>query len=76
MSYLLVIRYHFNTTMQGRLLIKFVKQEEEGKEFTKILHRYTAEKLSSFGELALMYVMALNYYILVISFSPAVWMIN
>ncbi|XP_042461506.1 protein phosphatase 2C and cyclic nucleotide-binding/kinase domain-containing protein-like isoform X1 [Zingiber officinale] len=30
-------------------------QEEEGKEVTKVLHRYTAEKLSSFGELALMY---------------------
>lgn len=31
-------------------------QEEQGKEtMTKVLHRYTAEKLSSFGELALMY---------------------
>uniref|UniRef100_A0A0E0ND43 protein-serine/threonine phosphatase n=1 Tax=Oryza rufipogon TaxID=4529 RepID=A0A0E0ND43_ORYRU len=30
-------------------------QEEDGKEVTKVLHRYTADKLSSFGELALMY---------------------
>ncbi|XP_020099469.1 protein phosphatase 2C and cyclic nucleotide-binding/kinase domain-containing protein isoform X2 [Ananas comosus] len=30
-------------------------QEENGTEVTKILHRYTAEKQSSFGELALMY---------------------
>ncbi|KAK3152746.1 hypothetical protein QOZ80_2BG0163000 [Eleusine coracana subsp. coracana] len=30
-------------------------QEEDGKELTKVLHRYTAEKLSSFGELALMH---------------------
>ncbi|KAG1335056.1 protein phosphatase 2C and cyclic nucleotide-binding/kinase domain-containing protein [Cocos nucifera] len=30
-------------------------QEEDGKEVTKVLHHYTAEKLSSFGELALMY---------------------
>ncbi|WOL02195.1 protein phosphatase 2C and cyclic nucleotide-binding/kinase domain-containing protein isoform X2 [Canna indica] len=30
-------------------------QEEDGKEVTKSLHRYTADKLSSFGELALMY---------------------
>ncbi|XP_026658591.2 protein phosphatase 2C and cyclic nucleotide-binding/kinase domain-containing protein isoform X3 [Phoenix dactylifera] len=30
-------------------------QEEDGKEVTKVLHRYTAEKLSSFGELSLMY---------------------
>ncbi|ONK80591.1 uncharacterized protein A4U43_C01F19540 [Asparagus officinalis] len=31
-------------------------QEEQGKEkVMKVLHRYTAEKLSSFGELALMY---------------------
>ena len=29
-------------------------QEEDGKEVTKVLHRYTADKLSSFGELALM----------------------
>lgn len=30
-------------------------QEEDGKEVTKVLHRYIADKLSSFGELALMY---------------------
>ncbi|XP_062218850.1 protein phosphatase 2C and cyclic nucleotide-binding/kinase domain-containing protein isoform X2 [Phragmites australis] len=30
-------------------------QEEDGKEMTKVLHRYTADKLSSFGELALMH---------------------
>lgn len=30
-------------------------QEEDGKEMTKVLHRYTADKQSSFGELALMY---------------------
>ncbi|OEL15911.1 Protein phosphatase 2C and cyclic nucleotide-binding/kinase domain-containing protein [Dichanthelium oligosanthes] len=30
-------------------------QEEDGKEITKVLHRYTADKLSSFGELALMH---------------------
>ncbi|KAM0869882.1 hypothetical protein ACQ4PT_040389 [Festuca glaucescens] len=30
-------------------------QEEDGKEVSKVLHRYTADKLSSFGELALMY---------------------
>ncbi|KAL5211672.1 hypothetical protein ABZP36_022519 [Zizania latifolia] len=30
-------------------------QEEDGKEVIKVLHRYTADKLSSFGELALMY---------------------
>ncbi|CAL9121031.1 unnamed protein product [Musa acuminata var. zebrina] len=30
-------------------------QDEDGKEVTKVLHQYTAEKLSSFGELALMY---------------------
>ncbi|KAL6877496.1 hypothetical protein ACP4OV_012711 [Aristida adscensionis] len=30
-------------------------QEEGGKEITKVLHRYTADKLSSFGELALMH---------------------
>eukprot|EP00268_Persea_americana_P034579 TRINITY_DN341_c1_g1_i1.p1 TRINITY_DN341_c1_g1~~TRINITY_DN341_c1_g1_i1.p1 ORF type:complete len:1079 (+),score=213.06 TRINITY_DN341_c1_g1_i1:773-4009(+) len=30
-------------------------QENEAKEVSKVLHRYTAEKLSSFGELALMY---------------------
>ncbi|KAF3333162.1 protein phosphatase 2C and cyclic nucleotide-binding/kinase domain-containing protein isoform X1 [Carex littledalei] len=33
----------------------FAIQEENGKEITKVLHQYTAEKLSSFGELALMY---------------------
>ncbi|GJM90877.1 hypothetical protein PR202_ga07198 [Eleusine coracana subsp. coracana] len=32
-----------------------MQQEEDGKEMTKVLHRYTAEKLSSFGELALMH---------------------
>lgn len=32
-----------------------MKQEEDGKEVTKVLHRYTADKLSSFGELALMW---------------------
>jgi hypothetical protein len=31
-------------------------QEEDGKEVSKVLHRYTADKLSSFGELALMWV--------------------
>lgn len=30
-------------------------QEEDGREITKVLHRYTADKLSSFGELALMH---------------------
>lgn len=30
-------------------------QEEDGKVVTKVLHRYTADKLSSFGELALMH---------------------
>ncbi|KAJ1278995.1 hypothetical protein BS78_04G121100 [Paspalum vaginatum] len=30
-------------------------QEEDGKEITKVLHRYSADKLSSFGELALMH---------------------
>ncbi|XP_072985418.1 protein phosphatase 2C and cyclic nucleotide-binding/kinase domain-containing protein isoform X2 [Typha latifolia] len=30
-------------------------QEEQGMEVKKVLHRYTAEKLSSFGELALMF---------------------
>ncbi|CAN6251208.1 unnamed protein product [Urochloa humidicola] len=30
-------------------------QEEDGNEITKVLHRYTADKLSSFGELALMH---------------------
>ncbi|EES04932.1 protein phosphatase 2C and cyclic nucleotide-binding/kinase domain-containing protein [Sorghum bicolor] len=30
-------------------------QEENGKEITKVLHRYTSDKLSSFGELALMH---------------------
>ncbi|KAL6629488.1 hypothetical protein ACP70R_029253 [Stipagrostis hirtigluma subsp. patula] len=30
-------------------------QEENGKAITKVLHRYTADKLSSFGELALMH---------------------
>lgn len=30
-------------------------QENEAKEASKVLHRYTAEKLSSFGELALMW---------------------
>ncbi|CAM0945848.1 unnamed protein product [Alopecurus aequalis] len=30
-------------------------QEEDGKEVSKVLHRYTADKQSSFGELALMY---------------------
>ncbi|TVU32563.1 hypothetical protein EJB05_24296, partial [Eragrostis curvula] len=30
-------------------------QEEDGREMTKVLHRYTADKLSSFGELALMH---------------------
>ncbi|XP_077209972.1 protein phosphatase 2C and cyclic nucleotide-binding/kinase domain-containing protein isoform X2 [Tasmannia lanceolata] len=30
-------------------------QKDEEKEVHKVLHRYTAEKLSSFGELALMY---------------------
>ncbi|KAJ4770180.1 Protein kinase family protein [Rhynchospora pubera] len=33
----------------------FAIQEENGTEITKVLHQYTAEKLSSFGELALMY---------------------
>jgi hypothetical protein len=32
----------------------YMEQEEDGKEITKVLHRYTADKLSSFGELALM----------------------
>jgi hypothetical protein len=32
----------------------YMEQEENGKEITKVLHRYTADKLSSFGELALM----------------------
>jgi hypothetical protein len=32
----------------------YMQQEEDGKETTKVLHHYTADKLSSFGELALM----------------------
>lgn len=41
--------------------MRYVKQDEDGKEVTKILHQYTAEKLSSFGELALMYVATADY---------------
>ncbi|XP_062090856.1 protein phosphatase 2C and cyclic nucleotide-binding/kinase domain-containing protein [Humulus lupulus] len=33
----------------------FATQEENNGEVLKVLHRYTADKLSSFGELALMY---------------------
>lgn len=32
----------------------FATQEEKNGEVPRILHRYTAEKLSCFGELALM----------------------
>lgn len=32
-------------------------QEDKDGATTRVLHRYTADKLSSFGELALMYVM-------------------
>lgn len=38
------------------IFIIFGQTEENGEEVTKILHQYTKDKLSCFGELALMYV--------------------
>lgn len=46
--------------------------EENGQEVTKILHQYTADKLSCFGELALMYVGWVISYV-DLSFSIFLW---
>ncbi|XP_052143339.1 protein phosphatase 2C and cyclic nucleotide-binding/kinase domain-containing protein isoform X1 [Oryza glaberrima] len=45
----------FYVVGSGEFEVLAIQQEEDGKEVTKVLHRYTADKLSSFGELALMY---------------------
>ncbi|MQM20593.1 hypothetical protein Taro_053617 [Colocasia esculenta] len=45
----------FYVVGSGEFEVFAAQEEENGKEVIRVLHTYTAEKLSSFGELALMY---------------------
>uniref|UniRef100_A0A1D1YQF2 protein-serine/threonine phosphatase n=1 Tax=Anthurium amnicola TaxID=1678845 RepID=A0A1D1YQF2_9ARAE len=45
----------FYVVGRGEFEVLAIQEEENGKEVIRVLHKYTAEKLSSFGELALMY---------------------
>lgn len=45
----------FYVVGSGEFEVLATQSDENGKEVTRVLHQYTAEKMSSFGELALMY---------------------